>query len=76
MVVMALTVSKRLSHLSPTEVRHDWVCRGGLPHCQGSRRPIKQEASGLTSEGTGESGHWQMLVKQATSTMTKYNSYN
>lgn len=68
--------SNHFEWLSPSEVRHDWVCRGGLRHCQGSRLPIKQEVSGLTSEGTGELGHWQMLVKQATSTMTKYNSYN
>lgn len=69
-VVIALTVNKRLPHLSPAEVRHDWVCGGGLPHCQGSWLPIKQEVSGLTSQGTGESGHWQMLVEQATSTTT------
>lgn len=74
-VVFALRVSKKLPHLSPAEVHHDWVCRRGLPHCQGSWLPIKEEVSGLTSQSTGESGHWQMLVKQATST-TKYNSYN
>lgn len=73
--VIALTVNKRLPHLSTTEVRHDRVCGSRLPHCQGSWLSIKQEVSGLTSQGTGESGHWQMLVKQATST-TKYNSYN
>lgn len=62
----ALTVNKDVAHLSPTEVHHDWVCRGGLPHSQRSWLPIQQEVSGLTSECAGESGHWQMLVKQAT----------
>lgn len=76
-IIIVLTVKKRLPHLSPTEVRHDWVFRDGLPHCQGSWLPVKQEVSGLRSQGTGESGHWQVLVKQATSTTTiKYDSYD
>lgn len=54
----ALTASERLSHLSPAEVRHGWVCVRGLPHWQGSQLSIKQEVSGLTSQGTGESSQW------------------
>lgn len=69
-VIITSITNKRLAHLSPTEVHHDRVCRCGLPHCHGSGLPIKQEVSGLTSQGTGESGHWQMLVEQATSTKT------
>lgn len=66
---------QKAAHLSAAEVRHDGVSGAGLPQGHGSWLPVQQEVCGLTSQGTGEAGQWQLLVKQAAAT-TRCGSYN